>query len=180
MANKLTDKNERFCIEYVIDFNKTQAAIRAGYSEKTAQQIGSTLLLKVVVQERIKELQQVSIEKLDITHTDVLTQLKNWAYSDITETIELSAKEIKELPLEVRQLITKYKRTTKTFEGNTEEIIELHFVSKEKAIEMIAKHIGFFEVDNAQKKAEVTVDLGSLSTEELLKRAGAIGGLKSE
>ena len=159
MANKLTDKQERFCLEYVIDLNATQASIRAGYSKSTAQQIGSSNLLKVVIHDRIKELQKVSIKKLDTTHTDVLNQLKAWAYSDITETIELTAKEIKELPLGIRQLITKFKSTTKTWEGGKEEVIELHFVSKEKAIEMIAKHIGFFEVDNKQKESNVVQSL---------------------
>ena len=38
--NKLTTKQEMFCREYIIDFNATQAAIRAGYSKKTADQSG--------------------------------------------------------------------------------------------------------------------------------------------
>lgn len=176
--NKLTDKQERFCLEYVIDFNATQAAIKAGYSENTAQEIGSQNLSKLLVQQRLKELQEKTIQKLDITHTDLLKQLRNWAYSDITETIELSASEIKELPLAVRQLITKYKRTKRTFEGGAEETVELHFVSKEKAVEMIAKHIGFFEADNDQKKTEVNVDVSGMSTEELIKRSKALKELK--
>lgn len=176
---KLTDKQERFCIEYIVDLNATQAAIRAGYSEKTAQQISSSLLLKVVIQDRLYVLQQKTIDNLGITHDDLLFHLRTWAYSDITETIELSAQEIKELPIEVRRLITKYKKTTRNLgKDGVEETIELHFVSKEKALEMIAKHIGFFEVDNAQRKTEVTIDIGSLSTEELLKRAGALSKLQ--
>tara|TARA_R110000787_G_scaffold7178_9_gene24737 strand:+ start:644 stop:1174 length:531 start_codon:yes stop_codon:yes gene_type:complete len=157
--SELTDKQERFCLEYVIDFNATRAAKEAGYSEKTATDIGSQNLAKLGIQARLKELKKKSIEKLDTTHTDILNQLKNWAYSDITETIELTAQEIKELPLAVRQLITKFKRTTKNFDGGSEEVVELHFVSKEKAIEMIAKHIGFFEVDNKQKESNVVQSL---------------------
>ena len=41
MANKLTDKQKMFCREYLIDLNATQAALRAGYSEKTSQVMGS-------------------------------------------------------------------------------------------------------------------------------------------
>lgn len=153
MSKKLTDKQERFCLEYVIDFNATQAAIRSGYSEKTAQMISSENLSKPIIQERIQELKAKAVEKIDITHSDLLQELKNWAYSDITETMELSASQVKELPDEIRRLITKYKRTTKTIgESITEDVIELHFVSKEKAIELMAKHIGFFEKDNEQKK----------------------------
>lgn len=154
MSKKLTDKQERFCIEYMTDFNATQAAIRAGYSEKTAQMISSENLSKPIIQEYIQELKAKASEKLDITHTDLLKELKNWAYSDITETISLTPSEVKELPIEVRRLITRYKHTITKYEGREVEVIELHFVSKDKAIEMIAKHIGFFEKDNDQKKQE--------------------------
>lgn len=151
--SKLNDREERFCLEYIIDFHGTNSAVRAGYSPKTATSKASQLLTKVNIQNRLKELQQKAIDKLNTTHTDVLNQLKNWAYSDITETIGLTSEEVKQLPLGVRQLITKYKQTNKKFEGGSEEIIELSFVSKEKAIEMIARHIGFFEVDNKQKES---------------------------
>lgn len=49
----LTDKQKRFCDEYLIDLNATQAAIRAGYSPKTAEQTASRLLRNVKVQEYI-------------------------------------------------------------------------------------------------------------------------------
>ena len=53
--NKLTAKRDRFCQEYVIDCNATQAAIRAGYSEKTANEQGARLLANVSVKNRIAE-----------------------------------------------------------------------------------------------------------------------------
>lgn len=177
MSKKLTDKQERFCIEYVIDFNATQAAIRAGYSENTAGQIGEQNLKKLEIQQRIQELKSKAVEKIEITHEKLLQELRNWAYSDITETMELSASQVKELPVEIRRLVTKFKRTTKKIgDSVTEDVIELHFVSKEKAIELIAKHIGFFEKDNEQKKTEF--DMSGLTTEELIKRAEAVKKLK--
>lgn len=66
MAKKLTDKQELFCKEYLIDLNATQAAIRAGYSKKTAQEIGSENLSKPMIQERISELQDSRNERLQI------------------------------------------------------------------------------------------------------------------
>ena len=171
---KLTDKQERFCLEYVIDFNATRAAISAGYSESTAKEQGCQHLTKLNIQERIKELKSVAEDKLDITQSDLLRELKNWAYSDITETISLSPEDVKNLPIEIRRLITKYKRTQFTNDSGTTDVIELHFVSKEKAIELIAKHIGFFEKDNFQKKAEINLDLSGLSNDELIKRAEAL------
>lgn len=54
----MTGKQEKFCVEYLIDLNATQAAIRAGYSEKTAHSQGPRLLENVEVQNRIKELRE--------------------------------------------------------------------------------------------------------------------------
>ena len=54
--DKLTDKQEAFCKEYLIDFNATQAAIRAGYSEKTAYNAGWQNVNKCEIQERLTEL----------------------------------------------------------------------------------------------------------------------------
>ena len=52
----LNEKQKRFCDEYVIDYNATQSAIRAGYSEKTAYSIGQRMLKKVEIQKQIAEL----------------------------------------------------------------------------------------------------------------------------
>ena len=56
MSDKLTVKQIRFCQEYIVDLNGTQAAIRAGYSENSAQQIASELLSKPVIQEYVQDL----------------------------------------------------------------------------------------------------------------------------
>jgi phage terminase small subunit len=52
---KLTPKQQRFCDEYLVDLNATQAAIRAGYSERTANEQGARLLAKVSVKAHIDE-----------------------------------------------------------------------------------------------------------------------------
>lgn len=54
----MNEQKERFCAEYIIDHNGTQAAIRAGYSDKTAPQIASRLLRDVKVKEKIKKLEE--------------------------------------------------------------------------------------------------------------------------
>lgn len=69
---KLTDKQEQFCQEYLIDLNATQAAIRAGYSEKTSGQIGEQNLKKLEIQSRLKELQSARSERTEITQDYVL------------------------------------------------------------------------------------------------------------
>ncbi len=56
MEDRLTDKQEQFCLEYVKDFNATAAAKRAGYSEKTAYSIGSELLRKPELKSKISQM----------------------------------------------------------------------------------------------------------------------------
>ena len=71
---KLTDKQEMFCKEYIIDLNATQAAIRAGYSEKTANEQGCQNLAKLNIQERIAELKEDREKRLVIDADWVLQQ----------------------------------------------------------------------------------------------------------
>lgn len=59
---KLTEKQQMFVDEYIIDLNATQAAIRAGYSEKCARQVGNANMSKVYIQQ---EIQARSAEKKD-------------------------------------------------------------------------------------------------------------------
>ncbi len=155
---KLTDKQEKFCNEYLIDLNATQAAIRSGYSPKTSQVISTENLSKPIIQERIAELKAIRAEDEGITPAEVLRELKNFAYSDITETLTLSVDEIKELPIELRRMISSYKQTTTHFQGGHTTLIELKFVDKMKAIEMINRHIGFYEEDNKQSKQDIIIN----------------------
>lgn len=73
---KLTDKQEMFCREYLKDLNATQAAIRAGYSAKTANAAAGRLLSNVSIQARISELKQERIEEVKIDANWVLLNAK--------------------------------------------------------------------------------------------------------
>lgn len=72
----LTDKQEMFCREYVIDLNSAAAARRAGYSEKTANRLGSRLLSNVDIQRRVSELQAERAERCEITADEVVKKLR--------------------------------------------------------------------------------------------------------
>lgn len=79
MSN-LTDKQRRFVEEYCSNgFNATQAAKTAGYSEKTAQEIGSQNLSKLMVQDAIQEFMAVASKKALLTTEDVVRGLKKEA-----------------------------------------------------------------------------------------------------
>lgn len=79
---KLTDKQKRFCEEYLIDLNATQAAIRAGYSEKTADRIANQNLRKIEVQQYVQKLMTERSEQTGVTAEKVIKELEKIAFSD--------------------------------------------------------------------------------------------------
>jgi Terminase small subunit len=98
----LTPKQNMFCHEYLVDFNATQAAIRSGYSKKTAQQQSSSLLLNIVVSARIAELMarktvehgiyltkilesHVAVMDFDIAEILVCDKAGMWSYKPLDE-----------------------------------------------------------------------------------------------
>ncbi|MDX8000229.1 terminase small subunit [Xenorhabdus sp. Reich] len=70
----LTDKQEMFCREYLVDLNATQAAIRAGYSDKTANRTASENLSKPGIQSRITEFKAGRNEEVGINATHIAIQ----------------------------------------------------------------------------------------------------------
>lgn len=81
----LTPKQERFVAQYLIDLNATQAAIRAGYSEKTATEQGSRLLTNVKVQEAIAKGQNKTAAKLEITKERIVEELAKIGFSNMLD-----------------------------------------------------------------------------------------------
>ena len=88
---KLTPKQQRFVEEYLIDLNATQSAIRAGYSAKTAQEIGSENLSKPMVAKAITEAQEKLSNKAQVTVEMVVQGLLNEA-KDLSEGSTQSAR----------------------------------------------------------------------------------------
>lgn len=86
---RLTDRQQRFVDEYLIDLNATQAAIRAGYSKKTADVVGWQLLRKTLVSEAIAEKQQRLQVKTEVTAERVVRELWNIVTADPNEIAEL-------------------------------------------------------------------------------------------
>ncbi len=75
----LTPKQARFVEEYLLDLNATQAAIRAGYSKKTANEQGSQLLAKLSVRQAVAEAQAIRSKRTEITQDEVIQGLKKEA-----------------------------------------------------------------------------------------------------
>lgn len=147
MSKKLTDKQDRFCYEYMVDMNATQAAIRAGYSEKTAKDIAAQNLAKLYIQERITELKTKQQSKTNKTLEDVIKALENIAFFNIksvyTDWFTLS--ELNELPEDITYPISEIAtrevyRKTESGEEIIERLVKLKFESKQKALETLEKY----------------------------------------
>lgn len=121
----LNDKQERFCQEYVIDLNATQAAIRAGYSKKTADVQGSRLLANVKVASRVEELKAKVNAKLELTQEWVLEHLKEVVAKSMQE------KEVEKWDYEEKQLL-----------GTGEYVFDSRGANQ--ALQLIGKHLGMF------------------------------------
>ena len=122
----LNEKQKQFCNEYIIDFNGTQAAIRAGYSEKTANRIASELLSKLDIQEYLKELIERRNERTKITQDEVV--------ADIIK--------VKNRCMQSEAVLDK--------DGNETGIYKFDSTGANKALDMLMKHTGGYELDNKQ------------------------------
>lgn len=162
----LTDKQERFCQEYIIDLNATQAAIRAGYSESTANVQGSQNLVKLSIQSRIQELNKGRSEATGITQNRVLEEYAKIAFFDIRNVYTEHG--VLKPPGELADLEAGAIAGIKTFEvyaagDKVGENKEVKVFDKLRALEALGKHLGIFDADNKQKelKTTVVVNLGS-------------------
>lgn len=171
MNKKLTNKQRAFVAEYLVDLNATQAAIRAGYSERTAYRIGAELLQKTSVAEAIAVNQAKRAQRLDITADRVVSELAKIAFADPRDLMEwgpdgITLKSSSELTKEQAASVAEVSEMT-TKNGRT---IRLKKHDKLKALELIGNYIGMFERKNTEKKADresgVLVTPGLLSEGE--------------
>lgn len=101
----LSPKQEAFCREFCVDWNGSQAAIRAGYSSRTAKEQSTRLLTKVHIQARIAQLQRPQLEKLEISAEKVLAHLSTIAFADIVITEVKPADKVRALSILIDRVL---------------------------------------------------------------------------
>lgn len=89
LEETLTSKQVQFCYEYLIDFNATQAAIRAGYSERSAGTIGDQNMQKLAIMELLTILKDERIARARKTGDDVLQELENISFSRMNRIVRV-------------------------------------------------------------------------------------------
>lgn len=148
MAKLLNPKQKRFCEEYIVDLNRTQAAIRAGYSEATAGQIGHELLKKPEVEMYIAALQSQRSKRIQLSADRVLEELGRIAFSNIVDVVEadkngLVIRDIAHLPIEQQVAIAEissFSRETAQGDSSTTTKAKMH--DKLGALKLLAQHLG--------------------------------------
>jgi phage terminase small subunit len=88
-VGKLTPKQKRFVVEYLVDLNATKAAERAGYSKHTANEQGSRLLANVSVSAAIDAKQEKRLQKMEISGERVLNELALLGFSNMLDYISV-------------------------------------------------------------------------------------------
>lgn len=176
-AGKLSPKQECFCQEYLKDLNATQAAIRAGYSEHTAQEQSSRLLSKAIIKERIDALMQKREKRTEITADKILYELYRLATADVTQAFDEMGqlKPLKEIPEDLRRSISGLE-VNEIFSGQGEDKVatglakKVRFWDKPKALELLGKHLKLFaerfEHSGPDGKPIETKEVSDLTPEE--------------
>lgn len=146
MAKKdnLTVKQRMFVEEYLIDLNATQAAIRAGYSAKTADQQGSRMLANVKVQQAIAERMAERSKRTGVNQDRVVLELAKIAFVNMTDVVDSNGRIKEGASADDLSCIEsiKYKESDNEFGGSVER--EVKIASKLKALELLGKHLGMW------------------------------------
>ncbi len=150
-ARTLSPKQAAFVAEYLIDLNATQAAIRAGYSEKSAARISVELLNKTQVRKAIEKAQAKRTERTEITADRVVTELAKIAFADPRDLMEwgpngLVLKDCRIIPDAAAAAVAEVS------EGK--DGMKLKKLDKLKALELLGRHLGMFT-----DKVEMSGDL---------------------
>lgn len=166
--HKITDKQKRFVEEYLIDFNATQAAIRAGYSKNAASETGYENLRKPQIQEAIQKAQKERSERTEVAQDDVIKGL--------LEVIGKGLGKIKVVETEIAK-----DEDGSIYGVNIEKVKhEPHAVNK--ALELLGKHLGMFKEkvevshqvsDDILEQIAVTAEKSRLQSIELSKKLDA-------
>ena len=172
MSIKLTEKQKLFCNEYIKDLNATQAAKRAGYSHEAARQLGYETLTKHYIQEYISELRQERAQRMQVDQDDVLRVWKNVAMFDVRNLYDDDGnlKKISELDDDTAAAIVALDFDDISMDNQIiGKTTKIKLADKLKATDMIARHLGMYEVDNKQKKTSIIIQDENLA---ILNRLG--------
>ena len=155
---RLTEKQQRFVDEFLVDGDAEQAAIRSGYSPARAIRVAAQLLENPEVERAIQLAEQTRAPGTAISAEAVIRELAIIAFSDLRQDLavgldgSLSLKSLKDLPGASAIKKIKEKRKIKSLGENSEVLesqLEVEYHDKLKALEVLGKHLGLFSEGTA-------------------------------
>ena len=172
--NKLTAKQERFVAEYLVDLNATQAAIRAGYSAKTAAEIGAENLRKPQIAAAVQKAQQARSVRTGITQDRVLNEIAIIAFQDARKMMTWGPRGVTfldsdELPDDVARCVVEASQTV-TPAGGT---IRVKMADKLSALKLVGEHLGMFAAKAAGETDDIAAGLLRAAIRESVERRAA-------
>lgn len=147
---KISEQQKLFVLEYLKDFNATQAAIRAKYSPRSANVTSARLLTYASVQNELAKQKQKAVSKFDLTPDRVLAEEMCIGFCDFRRVLKdgtLITPE--ELPEEVARAVAGVVVTQNELTGIT--TYKYRFWDKGKALERVSRYLGMYEKDNLQR-----------------------------
>jgi phage terminase small subunit len=143
---KIPVRHERFCQEYIIDFNGARAARDSGFAKRSARVTASKLLTNPNIQKRIQQLMNDRSERTKITQDMVLRELAILGFSDFKHYGQIDKDGALEFyPFEkIKDEKTRAIKSMKEVSGAQSHSISLKLHSKEKPLELIGKYLGMF------------------------------------
>ncbi|HAN5210270.1 terminase small subunit [Escherichia coli] len=163
----LTDKQEMFCREYLIDLNATQAAIRAGYSAKTANRTASENMSKPDIQFRISELKAQRNDSVGINAEYVLNRLIEIDQMDVLDILLQNGelKPIKDWPKVWRTTLSGMDVVEMVSADSAALLKKIKWPDKVKNLELLGRHVSVQAFKDNVKNEVTGADGGPVRTE---------------
>lgn len=146
MIGKLTAKQAEFIRQYLVDLNATQAAIRAGYSKRTAKEIGTENLSKPAISAAIAEAMEERSRRTEVTADRVLQELARIGFADARKLFDANGalKSLDQIDDDTRGALVIEVTEGTDDEGNPTFSRKLKLMCKLTALERLGKHLGLF------------------------------------
>jgi len=143
----LTERQRRFCEEFVTDLNGAAACVRAGYSERTARTIANHLLTKVDIQRQIATLKKERSERLQIESDQVVRRLAEIAFANLTDVCKWSEGRLvflnsEDLPPKASGAV----REVSVVPGRYGDTMRIRMEDKVRALAVLLQHLDGIEL----------------------------------
>jgi phage terminase small subunit len=150
----LNGRQNRFVAEYIVDFNATRAAVRAGYSAKTAHSCGPRLLENDGVKAAIAEAIDDRNARTRVTADRVVKELARIGFSDMRQFVEwgphgVTLKDSEELSADDSPVVTEVSETP----GEYGSSLKFKLAHKDSALKLLAQHTGVLDADRGTAEA---------------------------